>query len=514
MTDLVDIQRRLLSAAVSSFPWAAEAASAVERVAHAFTDPTGRAVAYAIRGLVRKERKVEYPAIYNEIVELDLDRSPDIASRMADFLDAPPAEDIDWYVAQLRQADEQRRFERVKADLAHAASNGATAADLIALTKRLEQFDQGTDDWRPLDMAKVLAEEPPPRDWLFIDTLGLGDMAGLAAQGGSGKTFLALTLAVSAATGAVLLPTFKPQGAHRVLFLAGEDSEVIIWGRLRAVFEAFNIPQADRERCARNLSIYAGQSEPLTAMSAQAGIVRTERYAWLRDRVRDLDPSFVVVDPKARFDGGEENDAASATAFIVALQELAGDSRTVLVLHHVSKALGNGTTSDAARGSTAFRDGCRWFASMAPLTEEEAGRLAVDEPRSWVRLDLSKANYAPALPGPVYLQRCEGGALKEVDLRERLRGDVLAGVATWLADQDGVSLRDVRAGRGEAAKALREYTGATRHQVTAAVDEGLKIGRLKMVVEGRVQYLTVPSKWRSGAVAQGGASGAAPEVSA
>lgn len=62
-----------------------------------------------------------------------------------------------------------------------------------------------------------------------------GIVACLAGPGGTGKSFLALTMAISAATGTTLLPIFTPSKPRRVMALFGQDGFEWVTRRMRSI---------------------------------------------------------------------------------------------------------------------------------------------------------------------------------------------------------------------------------------------------------------------------------------
>ena len=74
------------------------------------------------------------------------------------------------------------------------------------------------------------------------------------------------------------------------------------------------------------------------------------------------DLRLIVIDPAARFRGGEENAAEDTTRFVEAIETLAKRTgAAVLVVHHTNKVSmqGGEQNQSASRGSSALTDGVR-----------------------------------------------------------------------------------------------------------------------------------------------------------
>ena len=381
------------------------------------------------------------------------------------------------YLSTIRNAEQ--------ADLEYLSERIAAMQDIIT------HHAAARDIWRPMDMSFILSETPPEREWIFKDAIGRGDLCGIAAEGGSGKTFLALIMAISLASGRVLLDCFKPLGAHRALLLAGEDQELIIWQRIHAIVHEFQLSPSERTRLIENLHVFAGQSEPLTAIS-NIGLVRTARWEWLRRHIDVTDPAFIILDPKSRWDGAmNENDAAQSTGFITAVQDLIGDQRAGLILHHVAKQNGQDADSSAARGSTALRDGCRWFANITRMTEKQAKDFNIEgEESKYIRLTITKSNYTAHMPEPVYLQRSDRGVLTVAHLATHKRDNEALLLVAWLTNLGhSVYHRDFMRGTGDDYKAFKEYSGLARKDIRDAADAAVRTGQIKLKDEQGKQVM-------------------------
>jgi hypothetical protein len=86
-------------------------------------------------------------------------------------------------------------------------------------------------------ISEIIANEPPPRDYLLSGVLPARIVGGLIATGGTGKGFFLLKFGLSLATGRKFGP-LEPIKKFKVLYLAGEDSQEELGRRVYATVKA------------------------------------------------------------------------------------------------------------------------------------------------------------------------------------------------------------------------------------------------------------------------------------
>ncbi|UYG06774.1 helicase RepA family protein [Halomonas sp. M4R1S46] len=172
------------------------------------------------------------------------------------------------------------------------------------------------------------------RGYLEADSLGL-----VYGEPGHGKSFLAIDLAASIATGLPWHGAETTPGA--VFYIAGEGHNGL--GRR---FKAWELK---RGTSLAGVPLYASKrAAPLDDKASAAEVLRVvDAMAEDAGQV----PALIVVDTLARCFGGDENSATDIGAFVANLDALRHHWRaTVLVVHHSGKDATRG-----ARGSTALR---------------------------------------------------------------------------------------------------------------------------------------------------------------
>ena len=236
-----------------------------------------------------------------------------------------------------------------------------------------------------------------------------GKVSMLVGEGGSGKTYLAYSMALSVATGRDCCGTLVPRGAGRALFFGGEMSLDDFRLRGRRIVRQADMTAADIERGGANLDVIPLDGI-LCSVLDKYGEPTREFSEWL-EIVRKGDYSLVVVDPLSRFGGnGVEENAWLATRFVALFQQMARapSAPAVLLIHHTSKVSRGGqkTSSGAARGTSALTDAVRWQGNL-----EKQAYVANQTPM--VVLRQTKANDSPAM-APIWLaqDREAEGALR------------------------------------------------------------------------------------------------------
>lgn len=370
----------------------------------------------------------------------------------------------------------------------------AVLSDLEAGLHDLNRAEEaeGSTHPKPLEVeqtavGRFLDREPEPIEYVFEEVLPAGIAAEIMAAGGTGKSFLMIGLGMSASAGEPILHKhLKPSRPHLVLYLAAEDPEPILHSRVYHTFEKL-VPKGRsdlREQILRNFHVASavGRVGPLMQLDG-GNPVKSQWWFWLYKTIEAMGGvDLLMLDPKSRLFGLEENTNDHNTAWIACLEEI---NRvfgcTTLFSHHVSKKSGGALEQASSRGGSALTDGCRWVSNARALEEERAKRFGVNS-KEFIEFDVSKNNYSPHLPARLYFQRAEHGVLVQANPEfDRIR-DKARGLCEVLAEfgQDGTrfSRRDLREKPG---KEIREDLKVTTRETMDAIDHALREGWLKSV---------------------------------
>ena len=263
--------------------------------------------------------------------------------------------------------------------------------------------------------SNLLASPPPPRDWVIKNFLPSKIVAAVIAPGGAGKSYLAMHIAVSAASGSSLFSKFRATKLSKVVFISGEDDKIELQRRIHAVTQ--DLAPSPKDSVSNNIFFidFADSFELFTNKTMSGEVYMTDVPNKLVESITDAvggEVDLVIVDPISRFRGGEENSAADTTRFVQALQFIRDRlNTTVLTLHHVNKgAKGNGSSQNNARGSSAFIDGVRLVLELTLLSDDEIKKLygsPLIMPRL-ATLSTVKTNYGTPIDPLVLSKRSDG----------------------------------------------------------------------------------------------------------
>ncbi len=232
---------------------------------------------------------------------------------------------------------------------------------------------------QPLPVVRASEIESPVhrQSWL-IDRLWTHQAVGvIGGSPKSGKTWLALEMAVSVASGRPCFNTFAVALPGPVLLYAAEDSAMALRSRLETLARLHKI---DFER----LNVHVITIDSLR-------LDQPEHQDRLESTLHVYKPTLLVLDPLVRVHGIDENVAGQVAALLGYLRSLQRNAGTAIALvHHVRKnASAAGNAGYSLRGSG---DLYAWLDSFLYLRMHQGQRTLSAEHRS-----------APAF-GPIALE--------------------------------------------------------------------------------------------------------------
>jgi hypothetical protein len=280
---------------------------------------------------------------------------------------------------------------------------------------------------RAADVAARTDDEPP---WLIESLWGALCVGVIGGSPKSGKTWIALEMAVAVASGRPFLGRFGVPRRGPVLVFAAEDAPVSVRERLE------------------HLSIARGADfATLDVHLILESVVRLDQEedrARLRATVKRYEPRLLVLDPYVRLQSGvDENDATQVSAILGSLREISrAEEVAIALVHHTRK--GGAAEDRPGQGLRGSGDFHAWgdsllsvrrrsdsitlsvehraAASPPPLTLELVDddgpvRLEIREDAAPSRSESS----APSIAERILRELEEGGPLRKLELRERLR---------------------------------------------------------------------------------------------
>ncbi len=270
-----------------------------------------------------------------------------------------------------------------------------------------------------LNIQAAFEDTPPELDFVWPGLLA-GTVGALIAPGGVGKSFWALQVAISVATGgsAPDLIDLRTDKARKVIYLAAEDPGDILRLRLHAIGK--NLSRSERMLANKWLSVIpiAGTSIDVMSEKHRSKIIQDSEGARL-----------IILDTLSRFHQLNENSNSEMAQLLRSLETVAVKTGSaVLFLHHSSKSGIRDSYIDqqhSARGASSLIDNARWCGYMVAMTEHESKNLSETpfgnrpicptDRKRFIRFGVSKQNYG-ARPDDRWYKRNDDGLLSLVQL--------------------------------------------------------------------------------------------------
>lgn len=250
----------------------------------------------------------------------------------------------------------------------------------------------------PVQRASQLSTAGPQTQWLVE---GLWSEEAVGILGGEPKcckSFLALDVAVSVASGAACLRQFPVRRTGKVLLFPAEDSLAIVRQRLEGI------------ACAAQVSFQSLPVEVITAPSLRLD-TPTDRQR-LSDTVQNLQPILLILDPLIRLHRIDENDASQVAALLSYLRQLQRQFHLAIILvHHARKDSNSSRPGQALRGSSELHG---WGDSNLYLR------------RKGSQLTLSTEHRAAPSQDHIPLQLTQSGSALSLSLLEQPAADLRA----------------------------------------------------------------------------------------
>ena len=325
-----------------------------------------------------------------------------------------------------------------------------------------------------------LIARPRPLDFLFrYNEQGLipkGVVGVLAATGGTGKTFFLLSLAMAGAAGGNFGPINAPRPIN-TLVVCGEDTQDELDRRL------WDIGKGQFPDLLHAASVY-GEIGPLMRLDGSTPTL-ADGYYWLEETIKlHAGLELLIIDPKSRFYGLDENNNDHATQWIQSIETLSKRyDLTVLFSAHTGKDNAGRMGQNMNRGASAIVDGCRWQGGLVRMEKGQAEQLGIEDFRSYIVFDAPKSNYAADLPGQMIFRRGENGVL-EYNEPWHNRTEQMAAALLEIIKQDPAQytkkdlIKD-KAGKDVAEDMKVQFSGFKRgRDMDAAVRVLMQSGRL------------------------------------
>jgi len=191
----------------------------------------------------------------------------------------------------------------------------------------------------PVQRASQLECNGPQTQWL-VEELWTDQAVGiLGGEPKCCKSFLALDVAVSVASGAACLRQFHVRRSGPVLLFPAEDSLAVVRQRLEGIAAAAQVPFASLP-----VQVITAPSLRLDAATDRQRLAHT---------VQQQRPVLLILDPLIRLHRVDENDATQIAALLSFLRELQRKFQlAVMLVHHARKDSQASRPGQALRGSS------------------------------------------------------------------------------------------------------------------------------------------------------------------
>lgn len=269
---------------------------------------------------------------------------------------------LDWFEAGGISPDEleaiRQQDERHRAEVGQRKSSFYSAADL---------------------KGKAVPVQP----WLVRDLVPDREVTLFSGDGGTGKSLLALQLAVGVTADCGWLA--MPVKAGCVIFISAEDDNDELHRRTDRILRGMDRSYDDL--AGLTLRSLAGE-DALLAVESGFALMQTELFNELERRAADDAPALIVIDTLADVYPSNENDRTKVRQFISILRGLAKRQQcAVMLLAHPS--LTGLTSGSGTSGSTAWNNSVRSRLYLERIVDE--GHEPDPDKR---RLKTMKANYS------------------------------------------------------------------------------------------------------------------------
>lgn len=219
--------------------------------------------------------------------------------------------------------------------------------------------------YRKGEPFEFIGDPPKPESYLMRPLVAGSGPTVVSAQGGSTKSFLALAVALTVATGSPRFLGIAPQVTGPVLYLDWEDSKNTHDRRAWALCRRFNI---DPPR------------ESLIYLRQRTGLAYSVRH--LKEKIVDLPnpPVLVVIDSIGKARGGDPNSAEDTNKLFAAIDQL--EIPTFCIDHKSRSAISRGEAGPIGSVYTWNSARMVWDVEKSQFTGQDALRIVAKNVKS------------------------------------------------------------------------------------------------------------------------------------
>lgn len=270
--------------------------------------------------------------------------------------------------------------------------------DFLKLVGKPEPADDGRpkcalweddDEWQEEDI--------PPRPWIARGYIMRRAVTILSGPGGGGKSSLTVAWTAALATHGIVgrFEAADMGSTYRQMVYNVEDDREEQRRRYSAALRSFGL----EPRAIRGLITRCGPTDIGTLIHhdpLSGKFFFTDAWEALDQRIGELKPDVVWLDPLVELHDGEENNNTVLRHVVAHLRTLAVKHDCGIVLIHHARKGATAGDAEGVRGAGAIVGASRITVTVTPMTKEEAEELhiAADLRDLYFRVDGAKANYS------------------------------------------------------------------------------------------------------------------------
>ena len=245
--------------------------------------------------------------------------------------------------------------------------------------------------------SEISVKDIKPYNWLIQGRYLPGFYTVTVAQGGAGKSRLALLEAISVSTGRHMCHGVITKKGPVWIYNA-EDPYDEIERRIHATCRFYDIPETELT----DLYYTSGYEAPLKLAKVDdkgRPVVNDSVVDSIINRIKELGVVLFILDPFVECHDIPENSTQMSIIVQVLRRIAEGSGAAVSVIHHTKKGLTEAGDMDSARGSSTVVYGARLAHTILGMTEKEGKQFGVGPGgHKWhLRMDNAKSNFtAPA----------------------------------------------------------------------------------------------------------------------
>jgi hypothetical protein len=385
----------------------------------AFYDSKHRVIFRAIAEVLVKHKTADLVLLFHHLIETNKIKEAGEAVYLERLVsDAWRSAHIEHYVSVLRDLESRRAAIVGSYEVQQAAKTEGVEqvqAMLHTLTKRLENSQRAA-------LSRVnmmtLGDDLEPVPWMAVGWFGVGDSILLAGEWGTGKSVIALDLAISVAAGIPWMNRIPILKQCPVIYADEENNPRNARRRLR------------RMALGRGIEGDALSKLPISYLHANCLRLDSGRgKAMMREEIERTGAGLVVLDSLVRFGRLNQNHQDEVSNFFAeAVKPIMSDHGcTVLMIDHMRKPGEKDDKNDTAHRITGSQDKSAFADNIWTfhrVREEESGVLRASKNRWEDRLQLPvDTKWCVSEDQESAWIECKDATLSaEVELRELLSG--------------------------------------------------------------------------------------------